>query len=328
MGSEAFANRKEDHVWKGADPVSDGALFEMADAPKRITLHDRFLVPPLSVLDRRQGYWQDRRRQWMSLGIQSELGRDADLTFRPSLLDVVDSPVNLVSIFDPVFCELAYRWYSPPGASVLDPFAGGSVRGVVASCLERYYTGIELREEQCHANAAQAHLGNPAFGPEWIPGDSARMDDLLVKDEMFDLIFSCPPYADLEVYSDDPADISNMDYEDFLAAYTNIIRKAVHRLRDDRFIVWVISEVRDKRKKGSPYYGFVADTVKAFETVGCDFYNDVVIVDPVNTASVRAPVQFSTHRKQASVHQNFMVFVKGDPRAAAAYAKSNGGEDL
>jgi hypothetical protein len=39
------------------------------------TLAERFGVPPFSVLDARQGYWQDRKRAWLELGIQSELGR-------------------------------------------------------------------------------------------------------------------------------------------------------------------------------------------------------------------------------------------------------------
>lgn len=39
------------------------------------------------------------------------------------------------SIFDPVLCELVYRWFSPESGTVLDPFAGGSVRGIVASKL-------------------------------------------------------------------------------------------------------------------------------------------------------------------------------------------------
>ena len=41
----------------------------------RPSLSDRFVVPPFSVLDSRQGYWQDRKRQWIGIGIQSELGR-------------------------------------------------------------------------------------------------------------------------------------------------------------------------------------------------------------------------------------------------------------
>ena len=45
------------------------------DLPPSPKLADRFGVPPFSVLDARQGYWQDRKRQWLGLGIQSELGR-------------------------------------------------------------------------------------------------------------------------------------------------------------------------------------------------------------------------------------------------------------
>ena len=39
------------------------------------TLSDRFGIPPFSVLDARQGYWQERKKEWLSLGIKSELGR-------------------------------------------------------------------------------------------------------------------------------------------------------------------------------------------------------------------------------------------------------------
>jgi ParB-like nuclease domain len=35
----------------------------------------RFGVPPFSVLNAREGWWQDRKRAWIALGIQSELGR-------------------------------------------------------------------------------------------------------------------------------------------------------------------------------------------------------------------------------------------------------------
>lgn len=38
-------------------------------------LAERFTLPPFSVLDARQGAWQDRKRAWLALGIQSELGR-------------------------------------------------------------------------------------------------------------------------------------------------------------------------------------------------------------------------------------------------------------
>lgn len=42
-------------------------------------LGDEFLIPPFSVLSAREGWWQDRKRAWLALGIQSELGRGENL---------------------------------------------------------------------------------------------------------------------------------------------------------------------------------------------------------------------------------------------------------
>ena len=49
------------------------------DAPKG-NLSDRFMIPPFSVLNAREGWWQNRKRAWLALGIKSELGRGGGLT--------------------------------------------------------------------------------------------------------------------------------------------------------------------------------------------------------------------------------------------------------
>ena len=38
-----------------------------------------FDYPPFSVLNAREGWWQERKRQWLALGIKSEVGRGGDL---------------------------------------------------------------------------------------------------------------------------------------------------------------------------------------------------------------------------------------------------------
>lgn len=305
--------------------VDEAQLFEI-EKPPPVSLADKFGVPPMSVLDRRGGEWQDRKRRWGSLGMQSELGRDAGASksmvegdhFMARLLrgETGDMGVMLgggVSIFDPVVCELAYRWHTLPGDRILDPFAGGSVRGIVASTLARWYVGVDLRGEQIAANEAQAHLGSD-IAPRWIQGDSARLSDHLDPVDEFDFVFSCPPYADLEVYSDDPRDLSAMTYEDFTTAHGEIIRQSTARLRPDRFAAWVISDVRDKR---GAYRGLVADTIRAFESAGLTFHNDAVLLDQVGTAAVRAERPFRATRKLTRVHQHLLIFVKGDAKRAA-----------
>lgn len=43
------------------------------------SLAEKFMLPPFSVLNAREGWWQDRKRAWLALGIKSELGRgDSD----------------------------------------------------------------------------------------------------------------------------------------------------------------------------------------------------------------------------------------------------------
>jgi len=215
------------------------------------------------------------------------------------------------SIFDPVICEIAYRWFCPPKGTVLDPFAGGSVRGIVASRLGRRYVGIELRPEQVAANVAQMNLAD-VFDPEWRQGD-AREIARHAADIQADLIFSCPPYWNLERYSDDPADLSNMAREDFFTAYAAIIRDTIARLRKDRFAVWVVGDVRDD---DGCYVNLPGRTVEAFEAAGARFYNDGILVTAVGSLPVRVGRQFEVSRKLGRTHQNVLVFVKGDPRKA------------
>jgi hypothetical protein len=215
------------------------------------------------------------------------------------------------SIFDPVLCELAYKWFCPPGGVILDPFAGGSVRGVVASVLGFHYHGCELRGEQVEANRAQLNIcGSPA--PVWYQGDS--QDIRSIAPVAADFVFSCPPYADLEVYSDDPSDLSTMPYPVFRDAYRRIIAETTALLKPDRFACFVVGEARDKRGN---YYNFVGDTVTAFMDAGLKFYNEAVLITAVGSLPVRVNKQFSASRKIGKTHQNVLVFVKGDGKRAA-----------
>jgi 16S rRNA G966 N2-methylase RsmD len=297
------------------DPLAESALFDL-EAPPPVSLADKFGVAPLSVLDCRSGLWQDRKARWSSLGMESELGRGGALTYTR---DDATDPVSLkllalsgTSLFDPVLCELAYRWHTRPGDRILDPFAGGSVRGIVASTLARWYVGIDIRTEQVEANEAQAHLGSD-IAPRWIQGDSARLSEHLDPADEFDLVFSCPPYADLEVYSDNPRDLSTMPYDEFRDTHAAIIASSTARLRSDRFAAWVISDVRDKR---GAYRGLVADTIRAFESAGLTFHNDGVILNMTASAGLRAERPFRATRKLTRVHQHLLVFVKGDAKRA------------
>ena len=152
------------------------------------------------------------------------------------------------------------------------------------------------------------------YPPAWVCGDS-RGIDVHCADVNADMVFSCPPYADLERYSDDPLDLSTMAYADFRTAYFEIIAKACARLVPDSFACFVVGEVRDKN---GAYIDFVGDTVQAFRNAGLAYYNEAILITAAGSLPIRAGKQFSASRKLGKTHQNILVFLKGDAKRAVA----------
>jgi hypothetical protein len=278
-----------------------------------VILREKFIEPPFSIIDARSGNWQRRKKLWKSKGIRSEVGRGKNMTHeiptkKYTNKDEYKKHVDLnTSIFDPALAELIYKWFCPDGGRILDPFAGGSVRGIVANYLGYKYTGIDIRPEQVMSNKEQAaEILKDKVHPIWIMGDSDVMLDYPLFDD-FDLMFSCPPYGDLEVYSDLDGDISNMGYNSFLKAYRSIIRKGCYHILAGGFACFVVGEIRDK--KGG-FRGFVPDTIKAFTDAGMTFYNEAILCQPVVSASMRADKQMTAGRKLVKTHQNILIFKK------------------
>lgn len=315
------------------------------------SLADRFGVPPFTVLNAREGAWQDRKRAWIALGIESEVGRDSDLVYSQpqkkylnwwevkneaqanagrTLTDaeVLEAPEaaklshqNGTSVFDPALCELLYRWHTRRGDHITDPWAGGSVRGVVAAALGRHYTGHELREVQVEANRAQwdtirARLDDtqgPIPNPGWIAGDSrATLADRPTGTA--DYLIGCPPYYDLETYSDDPADLSNLSTAEFDAAMADTMRHAARVLRDDRFATFIVGNVRDKRGTLRSMHALM---VQAAEAAGLTYAQDAILLTPIGSARTTSARSFQATRALGRVHQEVMTFVKGSRKKAA-----------
>lgn len=341
------------------DPFQNNDLFGEAVAqPSRGALADRFMMPPFSVLNAREGEWQNRKREWLSLGIESEVGRDKALLARGGDGNSAEQAAKLAerygrseealadggigvyssgtSVFDPVVCELAYRWFCPAGGQVIDPFCGGSVRGIVAAKLGFKYWGCDLRQEQVTANEEQGRkiLGEAVAQPEWVCGDArnelAQQPPCRVcgKDKCehppatddapfgADFIFTCPPYFDLEIYSEQPEDLSNMTWSHFCTAYHDIIEKAGRRLKNNRFACFVVGDIRDQRT--GAYRNLPGVTIAAFMSAGFTLHNECILVTSVGSLPIRAAAAFEAARKLGKTHQNILVFCKGEPEKAAA----------
>lgn len=301
-------------------------------------LAERFIVPPFSVLDTRQGYWQARKRTWhdrigdkgesrnntlrksasgddpgyyrQKTAWEEKLGRKLSKEeFEGQYYERKTKMPAGVSLLDPVLSEIIVQWFGLPGGRAFDPFAGDSVFGFVAAASGMPFTGIELRPEQATLN--QTRLDSENLPGRYICDDGRNVARHLAPESQ-DLLFSCPPYFDLEVYSDDPSDASNQtSYADFYAILHEAFTNAVACLAPNRFAVIVVGDVRDK--KTGAYYGFHLDIINTMRGAGLHYYNECILIEQAGNAAIRAGGQMK-HRKVVKTHQQVLVFYKGDPR--------------
>lgn len=100
-----------------------------------------------------------------------------------------------------------------------------------------------------------------------------------------------------------------MNYSDFSEAYKEIIDISCRKLKENSFAAFVVGEIRDS--KGA-YRDFVGLTKSLFMKNGLHLYADSVLLEQYGTAPMRVAPLFESKRKTVKVHQNVLVFYKGD----------------
>lgn len=306
----AEGSRDEHGVWQPDDPGRYPPL-------------DVHGTLPWSVLRQDSAPWQTRKKWWVALGVDTAAPR----AHAPSMIATGKHGTvsGGVSRFDPHLAELLYTWYCPPGGLVVDPCAGGAVRGLVAAHLGYRYVGVDLSADQVEANVQAADrwaLGGqlPHGRPRWRVGDGRDLivDALDAARDVTagsaDYALSCPPYHNRERYSDDPRDLSAMSWPDFLVAHERLVRAAVKSLRPARFATWVISDVRDHR---GHYRRLPALAAEHFEQAGCHLVNEQILVAPTGTLRKVMRPAWEAARTTTRHHQMVLTFVKGDRKKAA-----------
>ena len=270
------------------------------------------LIDNGSVSFRDPSFYAQKRKAELKVGHELSREEFIEKYYLPPAENESSMASTGTSIFDPALCEIMYSWFTKTGDKIIDPFAGGSVRGIVAVKLKRNYIGVDLRQEQVEANILNAKDVCVNEGkPTWICGDSLNIKELA--NGQYDFIMTCPPYGDLEVYSDDPADLSNMSAEDFDETYEEILKNTVDMLAENRFACIVVGNYRDKKGNLRDLVGI---TVRAMEKTGAHYYNDIIFVNPSGSLPIRTGKQFKASRKIGKHHQYCLVFVKGDGKKA------------
>lgn len=298
-----------------------------------------FEVQYLSVLDARSALWRHRKREWLDIigpeGESREKALYGSLAMRfpglyactkeererlgisfddyvrqyaPECLKATSTHTKMsdgASTFDPVLAEVIYQWFTPHiGSRIFDCFAGGITKGAVAAALGHHFIGIDIRPQQVECN--QSRLSGAGIQGIRYHCDDARNIEKYIGAASQDLFISCPPYYNLD------GDASNQPtYEAFLDILRDAFTKAITCLKQNRFAVVIVGDIRDT-KGGN--YNFPGDVVRIFQNCGCAFLNDIVLIRPDATANMRA-AKYMKSRKVVRVHERVLVFYKGNPTA-------------
>jgi DNA modification methylase len=152
---------------------------------------------------------------------------------------------------------------------VLDPFAGvgGTLLGASICEHRRNCVGVEIN--RTFVEIYEEICRNMEISPQTLICDDAR--NMLSHDEisgrMFDLILTDPPYSNLmnrpkngqkkrlygkndpTPFSDNPRDIGNLKYDEFLVELRKIMEKAVPRLKPKKYLVLFSRDLQPSVKK-------------------------------------------------------------------------------
>jgi DNA modification methylase len=243
-----------------------------------------------------------RVHQWRAL--TGEDGQGGSRSGSARDVDSQEAYSGTYSVFPIPLAEwILMRYAGPVGNTVLDLFAGGPPRAVATSIMDYKYTGIDVRGPAIEENIQKLTDFGLVDNCTYHHGD-ARYIRL---DEEFDFGFTCPPYYDLEVYSDQEDDFSNFNsYQEFDVGMYEVAQNYYRHLKPGALCCVVQGQFRDKK---SNLVDFRGDTVGNFQDAGFNFFQDIVLIKSFGSAAVRSVVTWKG-RKLIPRHEYLLVFEK------------------
>jgi len=216
--------------------------------------------------------------------------------------------VKYFSKFNPILADNIISYWSEKGSTILDPFSGRT-RAIVSAIKERNYYGFEIAKEVY--NVVLKAIGENKDKLNIIPTvyneDSYNLDSPKYDEIKADLIFSCPPYFNIESYPSCEGQLSDIKkYPEFLSRLKDILLKACNHLKDNGYAIMVAGDFRINGK----LYCFHNDLINIMNEIGMRTHD--VIVNQTVTYN-RAAHRFGACRKTkitAKVHEYILVFKK------------------
>lgn len=242
-----------------------------------------------------------RVRDWRRLSEETGHSGERVGTFRADHDSVY---TGTHSVFPAPLVEWILLRYAPSeGGKVLDAFAGGVPRAMVASIMGYEYHGFEIRQEQIDENnrvLQRLKLTNAHYHKA-----DGRFLDETGRLGLFDIALTCPPYYNLEVYSTLTDDLSNLNsYDEFNAGMMFCARAHRKMMKPKAFVCIVVGPFRDSTGE---IVDFRAHTVDNFREAGFIFHQEIILSKNFGSAAKRSTNSWRG-LKLVPIHEFLLVF--------------------
>lgn len=207
------------------------------------------------------------------------------------------------SEFKPDIAERVIEFWSNDGDLIVDPFAGRATRAIVAAILNRYYLGYEIIPDYRDFTMERClHLTNGLRKRIDIRlGDGCELRE--VRNNSVDLIFTCPPYWNLEKYKTKEGQLSDCKtYSGFLERIEVALNNCYRVLKYNHFLCWVVADWFLDNK----FYPFHRDIMTLVEQSGF-FLHDVVIIKVYSPFVTISSGQNKRARRMGKQHEYLIV---------------------
>jgi len=220
-----------------------------------------------------------------------------------------------MSEFHAGIAENIVRYWSLPGAKIVDPFAGRVTRAVVTNRLGREYHGYEITPNTY--KRALAHFDKLGISPNLYLSDGTKL--LNTPDEFSDLILTCPPYYNIERYESVDGQLSDSKtYGEFMEMIDVCAENCYRVARPGSFCVWVVADFRD----GGNLIDFHGDTTQSFKKAGW-LYHDIIIMENISPFATLTQYQAACKRYTPKTHEYILVFRKPGEYIVPDYCSEN-----
>jgi DNA modification methylase len=207
-----------------------------------------------------------------------------------------------MSEFHAGVAENIIRYWSMKGSKVVDPFAGRVTRAIVTTMLDRDYYGYEITPNTY--KRALNHFEKHNINPTLYKADGCKLE--YTKDDFADLVFTCPPYYNIEQYESCEGQLSDIkDYDTFMDNMNECAKNVKRVLKEGAWAIFVVADFRINCELKS----FSSDLIQKFKNNNMIHW-DTIIMENISPFATLTAYQAACKRYVPKTHEYILVFRK------------------